>query len=143
MVQIKSGQKLWNRFFKISTFWYQLDYHFKNVDCSWRETGQLKVFHSYILPLITVKDIGFLKCDVDKERLNFSRSILVSLTIFLSRFGRFVIYDNYIAIGKLNRLLFTAPYVYLLLKNGDILHIIKRGIFPTLNFGYNLAPKLC
>ena len=34
MVQIKFGQKLWNHFFKISTFWCQSRDPFKNVDCS-------------------------------------------------------------------------------------------------------------
>ena len=47
-----------------------------------------------------------------------------------------------IAIGKIKRFQFTTAYVDLLLKNGDILHIIKRGIFPALNFGYSWALKL-
>ena len=46
-------------------------------------------------------------------------------------------------IGKLNSLEITATYVNLLLKNGDILNINKRGTFPTLHFGYNWTLKLC
>ena len=40
-----------------------------------------------------------------------------------------------ITIDKLNRLEITAVYAYLLLKNGDILNISKRGAFATLHFG--------
>ena len=55
MVQIKFGQKLLSHFFEISTFWYQLGDYFKNVDCSCWEMGELKVFYSYILQLITIE----------------------------------------------------------------------------------------